>query len=143
MTLLCPLPAPFVNDAGTIQNIFEAVPGGPPAKGVAIIHSKAGSRRSSHRHATDWHYLYVVSGSMRYTERRVGSETIVKLTVRPGEAVFTGPNVDHWAEFPEDTVMVSVSKLSRTQEEHENDLTRIPWLEELPANDAEPPKVEA
>lgn len=132
MTMLVPLPDPFINEAGRIQNIFEAVAGGAPARGVAIIHSKAGSRRSSHHHKDDWHYLYVVSGAMKYTERRLGSETVVKLTVRPGEAVFTGPRVDHWAEFDEDTVMVSVSRLSRIHSEHENDVVRVPWIEEEP-----------
>lgn len=130
MTMLVPLPAPFVNDAGKIQNIFEAPGENEPARGVSIIECKAGSRRSSHYHKTDWHVLYVASGAMRYTERRVGSGTIVKFTVRKGEAVRTGPRVEHWTEFDEDTVLISVSKRCRSPEEHAKDEVDIPWIDE-------------
>ncbi len=118
-----------MNDAGTIQNLVELATN-DGFRGVAIIDSKAGSRRSSHYHKTDAHYLYVLSGSMLYTERRVGSGTIVKFTVAPGEMVFTGPRVEHWTEFPEDTRLISVSRLSRQHAEHEADLVRVPWVEE-------------
>lgn len=130
--MLTPLVAPFVNAAGKIQNIFEASPDDPPARGVAVIHSKAGSRRSSHWHKKDWHVLYVLSGRMLYTERRIGSGTIVKFTVNPGEAVFTGSRVEHWTSFDEDTIMVSVSSLSRQHAEHEADLVRVDWLDGEP-----------
>ena len=129
MTMLSPLPAPFINEAGKIQNLVELAEGGTAIRGVALIHSKAGARRSSHRHASDWHYLYVLRGSMLYTEQRVGSETVVKFRVKEGEMVHTGPNVDHWTEFDEDTVLISMSRLSRSHAEHEADLTRVPWIE--------------
>lgn len=142
MTMLVPLPAPFINDAGKIQNIVELA-ADDGFRGVAIIDCKAGSRRSSHWHKTDGHYLYVLSGEMKYTERRYGSGTIVKFTVRQGEMVWTGPRVEHWTEFPVDTQLLSVSKLSREHSEHEGDLVRVPWLDEEAANDSEPSKAEA
>jgi quercetin dioxygenase-like cupin family protein len=127
--MLTALPTPFISDAGKIQNLVELAER-DGFRGVAIIDSKAGSRRSSHFHKTDQHWLYVVSGSMLYTERRYGSGTIVKFRVGPGEMVFTGSWVEHWTEFPEDTRLISISKLSRNHEEHEGDLVRVPWLEE-------------
>lgn len=180
MTMLVPLPAPFVNDAGKIQNLVEIsgpridvdsalmalegklrmnaisaqsaaleveriranVPLHDGFRGFSIIDCKAGSRRSSHMHTHDAHYLYVMSGEMKYTEQRYGSGTIVKFTVHPGEMVFTGPMVLHWTEFPVETRLLSVSRLSRRHEEHELDVTRVPWLDEASANDAEPSKVE-
>lgn len=95
---------------------------------VGIIESKAGSRRSSHRHREDCHHLYVLSGEMHYWHRPEGSADAPSFEVYgPGSMVFTGPGVDHWVYFPVDTVLVSVSKLHRTHEAHERDLVRIPW----------------
>lgn len=128
MTMLSPLPAPFINEAGKIQNLVELA-ANDGFRGVALLDCKAGSRRSSHYHRTDGHYLYVLSGEMKYIERRYGSGTIVKFTVHPGEMVWTGPLVEHWTEFPVETRLLSISKLSRAHIEHENDLVRVPWIE--------------
>lgn len=121
---IVPLTPAFADARGTIQNLVEHEVGG-----VGIIKTKAGSRRSSHHHLTDSHYLYVVSGKARYRERKVGAETVVEFWVGPGQMVWTGPLVDHWMEFPEDTVMISISKLSRQHDVHEADLVRVDWLE--------------
>lgn len=135
MTMLVTLPDPFINDAGKIQNLVESA--GHGFCGFAIIDSKAGSRRSSHYHRLDGHYLYVLSGEMKYVERRYGSGTIVKFTVHPGEMVWTGPLVEHWTSFDVDTRLLSISTLSRRHEEHERDVVRVPWLDE----DADAPAV--
>jgi quercetin dioxygenase-like cupin family protein len=121
---IVPLTPAFADARGTIQNLVERECGG-----VGLITTKAGSRRSSHWHRTDWHYLYVESGRMHYRERKVGTETVVEFWVGPGQMVFTGPGVEHWTSFPEDTVMISVSKLSRQHDQHEADLVRVDWLE--------------
>ena len=115
-----------VSEAGHIDNVN--------AQGwVSVIHCKAGSRRSSHWHRTDDHILHVVSGRMLYWQRPV-DESIRPdrpmggpLEVRPGEQVYTAALVEHWTEFPEDTVLVSVSTLHRTHENHEADLVRVEW----------------
>lgn len=109
--------------AGSIDNLN--------VRGFAgVIRCKAGSRRSSHWHKTDSHWLYVQSGRMWYWERPVGStERPAKREYWPGAMVFTGPGVEHWTEFPEETVLVSVSERQRTDEAHEADLVRVPWHE--------------
>ena len=127
--MLAKLPEPFKNDAGTIQNIVE-LGAEEGFRGVAIIDCVAGARRSSHWHKKDSHYLYVVHGEMLYTERRIGSGTVVRFMVKPGEMVYTGPRIEHWTEFPVETRLLSVSKLSRSHEEHEADVVRVPWIEE-------------
>jgi quercetin dioxygenase-like cupin family protein len=97
---------------------------------VSVIHCEANSRRSSHHHREDWHYLFVVSGEMRYWERPVGSEEPPSYAVYyPGDMVYTGSGVDHWTEFPRPTTLISVSKIHRTHEAHEADLVRVPWHE--------------
>ena len=115
------LPAPFVNDTGVIQNILEQQCGS-----VAIISSKAGSSRSHHYHKTDEHWLYVLVGSMWYFAREHGDTRPAKLCaiVGPGQMIHTGPMVEHVTHFPADTVMVSMSKLTRTHGIHEDDVVR-------------------
>jgi quercetin dioxygenase-like cupin family protein len=100
------------------------------AGNVSILHCDAGSKRSSHHHKSDWHYLFVVRGVMHYRERPVGSTERPELKIYyPGDMVFTGPNVEHWTEFPIQTTLVSVSRLHRTHEAHEADLVRVEWFE--------------
>lgn len=135
MNMLVPLPDPFISEAGKIQNLVEIPKAMDGFRGLEIIYSLAGSRRSSHYHRADSHYLYVHSGAMVYTERRYGSGTIVKFTVHPGELVYTSPMVEHWSEFPVDTLMVCLSRFPRPHEEHERDVVRVPWIEEEPTND--------
>lgn len=125
--MLSALPQTFVNKSGWIQNLVE---GGESFQGVSLIHCLAGSRRSSHWHRTDSHYLYVVRGEMRYAERAYGSGTLVKFTVKPGQMVHTGPRVEHWTFFPVETLLISISKLGRSHEAHEADVVRVPWIDE-------------
>lgn len=116
-----PLPPCFINAAGSIQNLLEE-----PCGGVAIIRSKAGSIRSNHYHKTDAHWLFVLSGCMHYFEREIGEQSIPEpVIVRAGEMVYTPPLVEHATLFPEDTVLVSMSKHARTHEAHEADLVRV------------------
>lgn len=116
-----PLPPCFINAAGSIQNLLEQ-----PCGGVSIIRSRAGSIRSQHYHREDSHFLYVLSGCMHYYERPVGStEKPAPVIVKAGEMVFTPAMVEHATVFPEDTVLVSMSKRARTHEAHEEDLVRV------------------
>ena len=39
-----------------------------------LIDSKKGTLRANHYHKTDWHYCYVISGSIEYYHRPTGSD---------------------------------------------------------------------
>lgn len=117
-----PLDMPYVNDTGIIQNLLLDC----NISSVAIITSKAGSVRSNHYHKTDWHYLYIVSGSVKYYERDVdqdGSKIEPKL-FRAGDMFFSPPMKVHKVEFLEDTVMMSFAKNIRDHKHHEADVVR-------------------
>jgi dTDP-4-dehydrorhamnose 3,5-epimerase-like enzyme len=119
--LRVPLDKPFEDARGKIQNLVL-----DPITSVAIITSKAGTVRSNHYHKTDWHYLYVISGSMKYYERDVDSDNQIEpIVVKAGEMVFTGPMKVHKTEFLEDTVMMSFAKNVRDHEHHEEDVVRV------------------
>jgi len=98
-----------------------------PMRSCVLIHSKKGTVRANHFHQTDWHYCYVLSGSIEYYHRPHGSNrTPEKVLVKTRELFFTPPMVDHAMVFPEDTVFLTLGRNSRAQEVYEADVVRIP-----------------
>lgn len=119
---LVPLDPPFEDVRGQIQNLILT----PGVTSISVITSKAGSVRSNHYHKTDWHYLYVVSGSMEYWERAVDGPPPAKpIIVKAGQMVFTPPGELHKTVFLEDTVLMSFAKNVRDHEHHEEDVVRL------------------
>jgi len=117
---IVPLDLPFIDQRGLIQNLLNT-----PINGVAVIVSNAGSIRSNHYHKTDFHYLYVLSGSMEYYERDLDEEFVGKpLIVNAGQMVFTPPLKVHKTVFLQDTVLISCSKRNRDHDSHEEDVIR-------------------
>ncbi len=116
-----PLPAPFEDERGKIQTLVD---GG--VQSVQIITSRANTIRANHYHRADSHFMYVVSGCMKYYHRPVGEKSPpALLLVKAGEMVFTPPLVEHAVEFPEDTVFLNITGKSRDQKSYEEDLVRV------------------
>ena len=110
------------DDRGAIYNLTEF-----PVGSVAVIRSKANTVRSNHWHREDAHYLYTVSGHWLYQECDP-SEDLDKaepIAVSPFDLVYTPPGRAHRCTFKEDTILVSMSKLTRTHENHEADVVRL------------------
>ncbi len=115
------LPSPFVDDRGKIQTLVQA-----EITSVQVITSKAGTVRANHWHRADSHYMYIVSGVMKYHHRAVGSKDApTSFILKAGELVFTPSNVEHAAEFPEDCTFLNITTGPRDQETYENDIVRI------------------
>lgn len=115
----------FINAAGRINNLLL---GGKIAS-VAIIHSEPGATRSNHYHQTDWHFLHVLAGSVRYLWRPTGSaEKPRERLFHAGEMFFTPPMMEHATLFPEGGVLLSLARNSRDHASHEADLVRVPDL---------------
>jgi hypothetical protein len=130
----------FTNDAGTIVNLCSSRK--QKFGHVAMIFSRHGSVRSNHYHLTDWHYMYVLEGSLWYYWRKAGSDsngskdgskppTFDMRIVRSGQVVFTPPLVEHACFFPKDTTMVVASRNVRDHINHENDLVRVKFIESV------------
>jgi mannose-6-phosphate isomerase-like protein (cupin superfamily) len=116
-----PLPQAFEDARGRIQTLVD---GG--IQSVQVITSKANTVRANHFHKTDSHYMYVVSGSMKYYHRPAGDRSSPEMVlVRPGEMVFTPPMVEHAVEFPEETVFLNLTGKTREQKSYEDDLVRV------------------
>ncbi len=119
------LEKPFVDGRGAIQPLVDEM-----MKSAVLIESKKGSLRANHYHKTDWHYCYVVSGSIEYYHRPTGgTEEPECLIVKAGEMVFTPPMVDHGMKFPEDTTFLTLSRNPRDQASYEADVVRIDMLD--------------
>lgn len=119
-----PLDPPFRDERGTIQNLVLK-----PITSVAIIHSRKGSIRANHVHATDFHYSHIVSGAILYFEREIGSKEIPepqKFTA--GQMFFTPPGKEHSMLFAEDTVFITMARNVRSHTNHESDLTRVEFI---------------
>ena len=118
---LIQLPGAFRDERGAIQTLVD---GG--IQSVQIITSKANTIRANHYHRTDSHFMYVVSGAMKYFHRAAGSSSApASVVVHAGEMVFTPPMVEHAVEFLEDSVFVNITGKPRDQGTYEDDLVRV------------------
>jgi dTDP-4-dehydrorhamnose 3,5-epimerase-like enzyme len=121
ITGLVELESPHVDERGAIQSLVNF-----PMKNLSIISSKKGTVRSNHYHVTDWHYMYVLSGSFDYYFRPTGSdEKPMMIHIGTGEMVFTPPMEDHASVFGEDTTILVASRNPRDQVSYESDVRRV------------------
>ena len=111
----------YRDERGTIHNLIEVATGS-----TVLIDSKAGSVRANHFHNADWHYCYLISGSMEYYHRAVGAtEPPERIVVSAGQMVFTPPMVEHAMKFLEDTLFITMSRNNRNHDAYEDDLVRV------------------
>ena len=123
--VVVPLEEPFADDRGAIQPLVDA-----DMKSCVLISSKKGTVRANHYHKTDWHYCYVLSGSIEYYHRPHGSDGEPEMVlIKSRQLFFTPPMVDHTMVFPEDTTFLTLGRNSRKQEVYEADVERIELVE--------------
>ncbi len=124
-TVIVPLAPPFTDARGSIQPLVDMDMGS-----CVLISSKAGTVRANHYHRTDWHFCYVLSGSIEYYHRPAGStEAPERVVVKSGQLFFTPPMIEHAMVFPEDTVFLTLGRNSRVQQVYEEDVVRVVPLE--------------
>ena len=118
---LVQLESPFTDSRGYIQPLVNI-----PTHNVSLIQSKKDTVRSNHFHKMDWHYIYVISGTVEYYFRRHGtSEGIQRFEAKTGDMIWTPPMEDHTTVFRDDTLILALSLLPRDQEAYESDVERI------------------
>ncbi len=122
--VIVPLARPFSDSRGEIQTLVDLM-----MESCVLIHSRKGTVRANHYHQTDWHFCYVLSGSIEYLHRAHGSAANPKrVMVKKGQLFFTPPMVDHAMLFPQKTTFLVLGRNSRLQEAYEADVVRIPPL---------------
>jgi len=119
------LPPANIDIRGSIQSLVNF-----PIKNISLITSQKGTVRSNHYHLTDWHYMYVLSGSFDYHFRPTGSAEKPKVVrVKAGEMIFTPPMEEHATVFLEDCQLLAISRNPRDQESYESDVRRVTLIE--------------
>jgi len=114
------LDLPFDDSRGHIQPLVNLL-----MESCVIIKSKKGTIRANHYHKTDWHFCYVLEGSIEYYHRPVGSTKIPeKVIVKKGELFFTPPMVEHAMVFYDNTTFLTLGRNSREQKVYEADVVR-------------------
>lgn len=116
-----PLEEPFVDERGVIQPLVDR-----EMSSAVLISSEPGALRGNHYHKTDWHYCYVLHGSLEYFYRDHGSTADPRrVVVASGQMFFTPPMVDHAMKFPESCVFLTLSRNHRDHASYEADVVRV------------------
>jgi oxalate decarboxylase/phosphoglucose isomerase-like protein (cupin superfamily) len=114
----------FTDERGEIIKLLDD--GKTTIKSVLLINSKKGAVRANHYHKEDAHYVYMVSGSMEYTEQSIDGrgekETVV---VKAGDLVYTPQMIAHAMHFLEESSFLAMALKSRHHEAYEADTVRI------------------
>jgi quercetin dioxygenase-like cupin family protein len=111
----------FVDARGDIQPLVDE-----DMKSAVLITSKKGAVRGNHYHETDWHYCYVLEGTIEYYHRTAGTDEEPQCTIlKAGEMFFTPPLMEHAMVFPEDSKFLTLGRNSRKQEVYEADVKRV------------------
>lgn len=124
MSAFVPLPTPFKDDRGVIQNLVDMTLGS-----ALVIHSTKGAIRANHYHKTDFHYSWLHSGKMIYAHRPAGStQPPEQWIITPGQLFYSPPMHEHVMVFLEDSVLFVVARNNRKSADYESDTVRIPPL---------------
>jgi uncharacterized RmlC-like cupin family protein len=115
---LIEIPQKFIDTRGSIVNIADGTLGD-----VAVITSRPNSVRANHVHKEDWHLSYLVEGEIKYFwEEDLKQKSII---IKPGELFYTPPKTPHKMLFLKESIFIAVAAMSRTQDNYENDTTRL------------------
>lgn len=116
-----PVDSFFKDERGLIENLLHT-----PINSIAKIVSEKGAVRANHYHKTDFHYTYVISGSVEYWEKDLaGKESPTKKVFKTGDLFFTPPNRLHKMVFLEKTEMFTFAKNLKDHEHYEDDVVRV------------------
>ena len=113
----------FTDGRGEIIKLLDD--GKTSIKSVLLIKSKKGAIRANHYHKEDAHYVYMVYGSMEYTEQPVGSGKKEAVVVKEGDLIYTPPMVEHAMHFLEDSAFLALAIKSRHHDAYESDTVRV------------------
>lgn len=92
---------------------------------ISVLKSKRNTIRSNHYHLTDWHYIYVISGSIHYLFKKINEKDIKYLFIKKGEVIFTPPMEIHTTYFSQETEILVANGQNRNRNTYEKDLVRV------------------
>ena len=111
------------DDRGYIKSIINQ-----PSTNTSIIMCNPGSVRANHYHIRDWHYMYVLEGSMDYFFFDNVSKKVCFLPLEKDQIVYTPPKEVHATFFSEPTKLIVISYLARDEASYEADTRRVKFI---------------
>ena len=99
---------PYIDSRGLIQSLVSLSE--PIIQSAVIIESKKDTVRANHYHKEDWHYCYLISGSIDYYYRDVGDNNEPAVVrINPGDVFYTPAMLEHAMYFNEDLQKSEIS----------------------------------
>jgi len=97
---------------------------------VLYIERKKGSRGADHYHKKDSHFVYVLKGKVRRSEKDMTkkSSKIKSVILKPGDIILTTPMIAHSDVFLEDTTLLAFTTKKRNQKDYEKDTVRVEFF---------------
>lgn len=94
---------------------------------IRISHKKGSPPRGNHYHKKDYHWVYVESGKMKYSERphdkpRAKVQSVI---MKSGDLVLSSPGIIHAMQALEDTIFWAFTTETRDQKAYEKDTVRM------------------
>ena len=115
----------FIDFRGTITRIINE----PKIKieAVLLLTHKKGTIRGNHYHKKDSHWVYCVSGKLRYYEKNLKKKAakVSSVILKPGDLAYSKPGIAHAMEAIVDTVFLAITTEKRQQKSYEADLVRV------------------
>ena len=118
----------FVDQRGYISRIIDQDK--YKVRSILYIKRKKGSRGADHYHKKDAHWVYVLEGKVRHSEKDMKKKNskIEKITLGVGDLVFTPPMVAHSDEFISDSVILAFTTENRNQKDYKKDTVKVDFF---------------
>ena len=113
----------FTDERGDIIKLLDD--GKTNIKSVLLITCKKGAIRANHYHKNDTHHVYMLYGSMEYTEQDLETKKTETILVKKGDMVFSPSMVPHAMKFLEESAFLTLATESRHRNHYEDDTVRI------------------
>ena len=111
------------DDRGYIKSIINQ-----PSTNTSIIMCKPGSVRANHYHLKDWHYMYILEGSMDYFFYDNELSKVSYISLNKDQIVYTPQREVHATYFNEQTKLIVISYLARDEISYEADTRRVDFI---------------
>ena len=112
--------ANYLDERGSITDIIDSL----NFNGATIIESKLGCVRGNHYHKKTIQYVYVISGKMKSTAKKI-NEAVEVAVVGPGDLISHEAYEAHNFEALEDTTFLVLSSGLRSGKDYELDTYRL------------------
>jgi len=119
----------FIDERGHISRVVDQDE--YPLRAVLYIKRKKATRGADHFHKKDAHFIYVLKGKVKYSEKDMNKKnsSIESVILNPGDVVLSRPMMAHSTVFLEDSIIFAYTTEKRDQESYERDTVRVDFFE--------------